>query len=74
MICSLNCILVVIVLEFMRVKLSTSRGFDASFDLCTLGPALVTVLGVAIVELKGAAGDPTVGDLVSFCQPVGFGM
>ena len=73
-ICSLNCIFVAIVSEFMRVKSSTSRGFDTSFDLRTLGPTLVAVLGVAIVELKGAAGDPTVGDLISFCQPVGFGM
>jgi drug/metabolite transporter (DMT)-like permease len=32
------------------------------------------VLGVAIVELQGAAGAPTIGDALSFAQPIGFGM
>jgi len=31
------------------------------------------VLGVAIVELKGAGGSPTIGDALSFAQPIGFG-
>ena len=29
---------------------------------------------MAIIELKGAAGDPVIGDLISFTQPIGFGM
>ena len=37
-------------------------------------PALIAVTGVAIIELKGAAGNPTIGDLISFSQPIGFGM
>jgi len=30
----------------------------------------VAVLGVSIVELKGAGGAPTIGDALSFAQPV----
>ncbi|EED93613.1 hypothetical protein THAPSDRAFT_261650, partial [Thalassiosira pseudonana CCMP1335] len=37
-------------------------------------PALIAVTGVAIIELKGAGGDPTWGDFISFAQPIGFGM
>jgi len=73
-ICSLNCIFVAIVAEWMRVRATTGRGYDTSFELEKLVPALIAVAGVAIVELKGAAGDPTIGDLISFAQPIGFGM
>jgi len=45
-----------------------------TFDFMKLAPAAVAVLGVAIVELKGAGGAPTIGDLLSFAQPIGFGM
>ena len=74
-ICSLNCIFVAIVAEFMRVNSAKGRGFEATqFNLTKLIPALIAVAGVAIIELKGAAGDPTIGDLLSFAQPIGFGM
>lgn len=73
-ICSLNCIFVAIVAEWIRVRATIERGYDTSFELKKLIPALIAVTGVAIVELKGAAGDPTIGDLISFAQPVGFGM
>lgn len=72
-ICSLNCIFVAIVAEFMRVN-SAPKGFTSKFDLTKLIPAMIAVAGVAIIELKGAAGDPTIGDLISFAQPIGFGM
>mmetsp|Transcript_22812 Transcript_22812/g.54987 ORF Transcript_22812/g.54987 Transcript_22812/m.54987 type:complete len:508 (-) Transcript_22812:75-1598(-) len=73
-ICSLNCIFVAIVAELMRVESTKERGYDTGFDLRKLIPALIAVAGVAIIELKGAAGDPTVGDLICFAQPIGFGM
>mmetsp|Transcript_20860 Transcript_20860/g.29875 ORF Transcript_20860/g.29875 Transcript_20860/m.29875 type:complete len:477 (-) Transcript_20860:122-1552(-) len=74
-ICSLNCIFVAIVAEFMRVNSAKGRGFTTTeFNLTKLIPALIAVAGVAIIELKGAAGDPTIGDLISFAQPIGFGM
>eukprot|EP00957_Ditylum_brightwellii_P144943 11039953-Ditylum_brightwellii.AAC.1 len=43
---------------------------DAKFDMMKLLPAAVAVAGVAIIELQGAAGDPTIGDLLSFAQPI----
>lgn len=43
------------------------------FDLKQLIPAIIAVIGVAIVELKGAGGAPTIGDAFSFAQPIGFG-
>lgn len=92
-ICTLHCVFVAGVAEYVRVKnvkqqqglqmkqslidgndsgdLSTN---NASFNLTRLLPAAVAVLGVAIVELKGAAGEPTIGDAISFCQPIGFGL
>ncbi|KAL7432925.1 hypothetical protein ACHAXM_010186 [Skeletonema potamos] len=74
-ICSLNCIFVAIIAEFMRVNAAKGRGFTTTqFELAKLVPALIAVAGVAIIELKGAAGDPTIGDLISFAQPIGFGM
>lgn len=73
-ICSLNCIFVAIVAELARVNSAKDRGYASNFDLKTLVPALIAVAGVAIIELKGAAGDPTVGDLICFAQPIGFGM
>ncbi len=74
-ICSLNCIFVAIIAEFMRVNSAKGRGFTTTqFNLAKLVPALIAVAGVAIIELKGAAGDPTIGDLISFAQPIGFGM
>lgn len=72
-ICSLNCIFVAIVAELMRVGATKERGYATQFDAKKLVPALIAVAGVAIIELKGAAGDPTLGDLISFTQPIGFG-
>mmetsp|Transcript_14600 Transcript_14600/g.22139 ORF Transcript_14600/g.22139 Transcript_14600/m.22139 type:complete len:458 (+) Transcript_14600:237-1610(+) len=73
-ICSLNCIFVAIIAESMRVNSAQERGYSTNFDLKKLIPALIAVTGVAIIELKGAAGDPTIGDLLCFAQPIGFGM
>lgn len=73
-ICSLNCIFVAIIAEFMRVNAAKDRGFSTQFDLAKLVPAMIAVAGVAIIELQGAAGNPTIGDLISFAQPIGFGM
>ena len=73
-ICSLNCIFVAIVAELTRVGRARDRGYAADFDLRKLIPALIAVTGVAIIELKGAAGNPTWGDLICFSQPIGFGM
>ena len=70
-ICTLHCVFVAAIAEFMRVQKSAG---EKTFDVMRLVPAAVAVLGVAIVELKGAGGDPTIGDLISFAQPVGFGM
>ena len=75
-ICTLHCVFVACIAELMRVSKaaeSTSEK-DRSFDFMRLVPAAVAVLGVAIVELKGAGGAPTIGDLLSFAQPIGFGM
>ncbi|KAL7502530.1 hypothetical protein ACHAWX_000510 [Stephanocyclus meneghinianus] len=73
-ICSLNCIFVAIVAEFMRVHAARDRGYRSNFDLMKMVPALIAVMGVAIIELKGAGGHPTWGDFISFSQPIGFGM
>jgi drug/metabolite transporter (DMT)-like permease len=73
-ICSLNCIFVAIVAELSRVNSTQDRGYKTNFDLKKLIPALIAVAGVAIIELKGAAGNPTIGDLICFSQPIGFGM
>ncbi len=73
-ICSLNCIFVAIVAELSRVNSTKDRGYMTNFDLKKLIPALIAVAGVAIIELKGAAGNPTIGDLICFSQPIGFGL
>jgi len=73
-ICSLNCIFVALVAELMRVNSTKERGYATQFDVNKLVPAVIAVAGVAIIEIKGAAGDPTIGDLISFSQPIGFGM
>ena len=73
-ICSLNCIFVAIVAELSRVNSTKDRGYKTNFDLKKLIPALIAVAGVAIIELKGAAGNPTIGDLICFSQPIGFGL
>ncbi len=70
-ICTLHCVFVAGVAEFMRV--SRSDG-ESNFDLKRLVPAAIAVIGVAIVELKGAGGAPTIGDALSFAQPIGFGL
>ena len=72
-ICSLNCIFVALVAELWRVGAAEERGYKTQFDVTKLIPALVGVAGVAIIELKGSAGEPVIGDLLSFAQPVGFG-
>ena len=58
----------------MRVSRVREAGSKSSFDTKRLAPAALAVLGVAIVELQGAAGAPTIGDLLSVAQPIGFGM
>lgn len=84
-ICSMHCVFVAIIAEIWRVQkvqeensssLMTADEYSASnkFDIKQLLPAAVAVLGVAIVELKGAGGSPTIGDALSFAQPIGFGM
>lgn len=73
-ICTLHCVFVAVIAELWRVNKAASVGENKSFDLMRLVPAAIAVLGVAIVELKGAGGAPTVGDLLSFAQPIGFGM
>lgn len=73
-ICSLNCIFVAIVAELSRVNSTKDRGYKTNFDLKKLIPAFIAVAGVAIIELQGAAGKPTIGDLLCFSQPIGFGM
>jgi len=65
---------VAIVAELMRVNSTKERGYMTDFDLKKLIPALIAVTGVAIIELKGAAGGPVIGDLIAFAQPIGFGM
>jgi drug/metabolite transporter (DMT)-like permease len=70
-ICSLHCVFVAVIAEIWRVQRSHT---GTKFDLRRLMPAALAVLGVAIVELKGAGGAPTIGDALSFAQPIGFGM
>jgi len=70
-ICSLHCVFVAGIAEFIRTSKSTS---SASFDLKKLAPAALAVVGVAVVELWGAGGASNIGDLISFAQPIGFGL
>ena len=70
-ICSLHCVFVATIAEIWRVNRAT---FETKFDVKRLLPAVLAVIGVAIVELQGAAGPPNMGDLLSFAQPIGFGM
>jgi drug/metabolite transporter (DMT)-like permease len=70
-ICSLHCVFVAVIAELWRVQRCQA---ETKFDLTRLMPAALAVLGVAIVELKGAGGAPTIGDALSFAQPIGFGM
>ncbi|KAG7347517.1 EamA-like transporter family protein [Nitzschia inconspicua] len=89
-ICSMHCVFVAAIAELWRVQkaaateqslnmVSTESSGDNvtatnQFDFMRLLPAAIAVAGVAIVELKGAGGAPTIGDALSFAQPVGFGM
>lgn len=74
-ICSMHCVFVALIAEIWRVQKAASDQLgSAEFDVKRLVPALVAVVGVAIVELKGAGGSPTIGDALSFAQPIGFGM
>ena len=82
-ICSLHCVFVAIIAEIWRVNKANKAIADGTisgenpntkFDLKRLVPAIIAVTGVAIVELQGAAGGPTVGDALSIAQPIGFGM
>jgi drug/metabolite transporter (DMT)-like permease len=68
---TLNCVFVAIVAEVWRVQRSK---VETKFDLIRLLPAAVAVVGVAIVELRGDGGAPTIGDALSMAQPIGFGM
>ena len=69
-ICTLHCVFVAAVVELARVTKDKSLVFDAK----KLLPALIAVVGVAVVELRGDAGAPTVGDFLSLAQPIGFGV
>ncbi|CAB9499248.1 membrane [Seminavis robusta] len=74
-ICSLHCVFVAIIAEWMRVnKAKETMMQSTQFDFKRLIPASIAVAGVAVVELQGAAGGPNVGDLLSFAQPIGFGL
>jgi len=78
-ICSMHCVFVAIVAEVWRVQKASEEAVigdddDIRFDIIQLLPAAVAVIGVAIVELKGAGGSPNIGDALSFSQPIGFGM
>ena len=78
-ICSMHCVFVAIIAEFWRVQKATEDSAienddSTRFDFMQVLPAFVAIMGVAIVELKGAGGSPTIGDALSFAQPVGFGM
>ena len=79
-ICSMHCVFVALVAELWRVQRATKEAIaggtnpSARFDVMQLLPAAVAVVGVAIVELQGGAGRPTIGDALSFAQPIGFGM
>lgn len=73
-ICSMHCVFVAIIAELTRISRLSSEDESSSFDLKRLIPAAVAVLGVSIVELKGAGGAPTIGDALSFAQPIGFGL
>ncbi len=70
-ICSMHCVFVAVVAEFYRV---TRSQVETKYDYQRLLPAALAVIGVAIVELQGAGGAPTIGDALSFAQPIGFGM
>lgn len=70
-ICSMHCVFVAGIAELWRVQRSQ---VETQYDLKRLLPAALAVIGVAIVELKGAGGAPSMGDALSFAQPVGFGM
>lgn len=69
-ICSMHCVFVAGLAEYSRA-VSTD---GSKFNISKLLPAMVAVIGVAIIELKGAGGAPNAGDLLSFAQPIGFGL
>jgi drug/metabolite transporter (DMT)-like permease len=79
-ICSMHCVFVALVAEVWRVQKASKEAVihnnndAAQFDVSQLIPAAVAVIGVAIVELTGSGGSPTIGDALSFSQPIGFGM
>jgi len=79
-ICSMHCVFVALIAEVWRVQKVSKEAVignnndAAQFDVSQLIPAAVAVIGVAIVELKGSGGSPTIGDALSFSQPIGFGM
>lgn len=62
-ICSLNVLFVAITVGLLNKRL----------DPRSLAAALVACTGVGLIEL-GSEVTPSVGDLLSLCQPVGFGM
>lgn len=68
-ICSLHCVFVAAFAEFVR-----SQKSQLPFNVQVLLPAALAVTGVGIVELSGGAGTANIGDLLSFAQPIGFGM
>lgn len=70
-ICSLHCVFIAVLAELWRVQRSK---VETKYDLTRLLPAAFAVAGVAIVELQGEGGAPTIGDALSLAQPIGFGM
>ena len=69
-ICSMHCVFVAAVAEYTRSTSVPGR----KFNLEKIIPAMIAVLGVAVIELQGAGGAPNSGDLLSFAQPIGFGI
>jgi drug/metabolite transporter (DMT)-like permease len=67
-------VFVALVAELARSSRSPPGSPSSEFDTKRLAPAILAVIGVAIVELQGAGGAPTIGDALSFAQPIGFGM
>eukprot|EP00977_Amphora_coffeiformis_P009725 scaffold2243_cov165-Amphora_coffeaeformis.AAC.5 len=68
-ICSLHCVFVAAVAELWR-----TRETKKPYDVRVLAPAALAVMGVSIVELWGASNGANIGDVLSFAQPIGFGM
>ena len=67
-------IITTITIDADNNNIQTKSNNEKNFDLTRLIPAAIAVMGVAVIELKGAGGEPSIGDLISFSQPIGFGL